>query len=190
MKDLIEEYNPQWKQSFDAIKMVLNNALKEYSTAIDIQHVGSTAIPGMVAKPILDIDIIIKEKSLLSSITTHLQDLGYIKRGDQGIPGRFAFRQSSEYVPFTDPNTKKQSHHLYVCYSDSLALKNHLLIRDALLNDSQLVARYSQLKMGLVNQKNMSREKYTIQKTEFILELLAKSGLDSNELVEIRNANK
>jgi GrpB-like predicted nucleotidyltransferase (UPF0157 family) len=190
MKDLIKEYNPEWKRSFDNIKMVLNDALKEYSTVMDIEHVGSTAIPGMVAKPILDIDIIIKDKSLLSIVTSLLLNFGYINRGEQGIAGRFAFRQSSEYVPFTNPETKKQSHHLYVCYSDSLAVKNHLLIKDALMKDSQLVAKYSQLKMDLVNEKGMTREKYTNRKTDFILELLVKSGLDSNELDEISNANK
>jgi len=190
MKDLIKAYDPEWKQSFDDIKMVLISALKEQSTSIDIEHVGSTAIPGMVAKPILDIDIIIREKALLSIVTAHLQDLGYINRGEQGIPGRFAFRQSSEYVPLTNPKSKWQSHHLYVCFNDSLALKNHLLIRDALLNDNQLVASYSKLKLDLANEKGMTREEYTIRKTTFILELLANLGLDSKELDEIYRANR
>lgn len=189
MKDLIKAYDPEWKQSFDDIKMVLVSALKEQSTNIDIEHVGSTAIPGMVAKPILDIDIIIREKALLSIVTAHLQDLGYINRGEQGIPGRFAFRQSSEYVPLTNPKTKKQSHHLYVCFNDSLALKNHLLIRDALLNDNQLVARYSKLKLDLANEKGINREEYTKRKTEFILTVLSAFGLPGAQLNEIKNSN-
>lgn len=190
MKDLIKAYDPEWKQSFDDIKLVLISALKEKSTVIDIEHVGSTAIPGMVAKPILDIDIIIYDKSLLIVISDILQNLGYVSKGEQGIAGRFAFRQSSEYVPLTNPKTKKHFHHLYVCYSNSLALKNHLLIRDALLNDNQLVARYSKLKLDLANEKGMTREEYTIRKTTFILELLANSGLDSKELDEIYRANR
>jgi GrpB-like predicted nucleotidyltransferase (UPF0157 family) len=82
-----------------------------------------------------------------------------------------------------------QSHHLYVCFADSLALKNHLLFRDSFLQDKALAERYSALKLGLVKEKGMTREEYTKRKTEFIISVLTTLGLGATELNEIANAN-
>jgi GrpB-like predicted nucleotidyltransferase (UPF0157 family) len=79
--------------------------------------------------------------------------------------------------------------HLYVCFSNSLALKNHLLFRNALLHDRKLVERYSALKMDLVKEKGMTREEYTKRKTEFIISVLTSLGLEPNDLNEIIKAN-
>lgn len=81
-------------------------------------------------------------------------------------------------------------HHLYVCVAGSVALNNHLLFRDALLRDPELVARYSQLKLHLVNQPGMTREEYTRRKTDFILSVLASLGLDHDTLEGIRRVNE
>ena len=180
-------YNPEWKREFERLSTVLRARLKDFET--DIQHVGSTSVPGLPAKPILDIDIIIQDKSSLDPISEILGGLGYIGRGDQGVPGRFAFRQSSPLTPFGAGVNKWQEHHLYVCFSDSLALKNHIIFRDSLLKNGELVKEYSKFKMDLVNEKGMTRERYTIQKTAFILNVLMGNGLTENELDEIRMAN-
>jgi GrpB-like predicted nucleotidyltransferase (UPF0157 family) len=187
MTNFIEPYNPNWKAEFDSLKMALLKTLNGFE--IDIQHVGSTAIPNLFAKPILDIDIIIDNKTLLGDITTRLERIGYINKGEQGISGRFAFRQTSERTPQTEDFKKWQEHHLYVCFSDSLALKNHLLFRDALLNSKELAQQYSLLKINLTRENKMTREKYTKQKTDFIISVLTKVGLDKNALNEIINAN-
>jgi len=79
---------------------------------------------------------------------------------------------------------------LYVCYADSLALKNHLFFRDALLNDRQLVEEYAQLKQFLLEETGLTREAYTIRKTNFILAVLAEKGFDEAELAAIRKANE
>lgn len=189
MTEFVEQYKPEWKKAFEDIKQVLEAELNGLSTKIDIQHIGSTAIPKMLAKPILDIDIIIHDKSLLNSISTRLEKIGYKNKGEQGIAGRFAFRQTSDFTPFTSTNNKWQSHHLYVCFSDSLALKNHLLFRDALLNNHELADRYSQLKKNLVEELGMTREEYTRRKTDFILAVLGKEGFEKAELNEIGDAN-
>ncbi len=187
MTTLIEPYNSNWKTEFENLKTVLQKALVGF--ALDIQHVGSTAVPDLCAKPILDIDIIIDNKILLNELSARLEKIGYINRGEQGIVGRFAFRQASELTPYTTEGRKWQAHHLYVCFFDSLALKNHLLFRDALLNDQVLVRAYSQLKKKLTAQEGMTRENYTIQKTDFIISVLKNIGLDENELNEIIKAN-
>jgi GrpB-like predicted nucleotidyltransferase (UPF0157 family) len=82
MKELIEPYNPEWKTGFDNLKLALEQELKGFDCAI--QHVGSTAIPGLCAKPILDIDIIISNKALLDGISRSLENLGYKNKGEQG----------------------------------------------------------------------------------------------------------
>jgi len=187
MIPFIEPYNTNWKTEFAKIKQVLLKVLDSFK--IDIQHVGSTSIPNLFAKPILDIDIIIDDKTLLGDISAGLEKIGYINKGEQGISGRFAFGQTSEFVPQTDAYDKWQRHHLYVCFLDSLALKNHLLFRDILLNNKNLVKEYSQLKINLVKEKGMTRENYTKQKTDFIISVLAKNGLNEKDLNEIRKAN-
>jgi len=188
MINLIEPYNANWKAEFDHLKEVLLKALDRFK--IDIQHVGSTSIPSLFAKPILDIDIIIDDKEILDNISAQLEKLGYINNGEQGISGRFAFTQASEFIPQTSVNNKWQTHHLYVCFSDSLALKNHLAFRDILLSDKDLVKEYSQLKINLTKKKGMTRENYTKQKTDFIIAVLAKNGLTEEDLNEIRRVNR
>ena len=184
----LETYQHQWKVEFEQLRQVISELLKGISATIE--HVGSTAIPGMIAKPILDIDIIPEHKESLAEISKKLERAGYRSKGDQGIPGRFAFRQNNQFTPVTEQEIKWMSHHLYVCYANSLALKNHLLFRDALLNDEQLVQNYHQLKKDLLAEKGMTRETYNKRKTEFILSVLAGRGLTKEELVEIRDANK
>jgi GrpB-like predicted nucleotidyltransferase (UPF0157 family) len=187
MTNFIEPHKAAWKIAFEDLKGVLFKLLG--NCEIDIQHIGSTAIPDLFAKPILDIDLIMHNKALLGVITARLEKIGYTNRGEQGIRGRFAFRQQSEWTPQTKDNRTWQEHHLYVCYPDSLALKNHLLFRDALLGDKKLVEEYNVLKTSLVQEEGMTREKYTKQKTDFIISVLTKLGLDKDELDEIKKAN-
>lgn len=188
IRNFIEPYNPNWKTEFEKLKDFLFIALDGLN--IDIQHVGSTAIPGLFSKPILDIDIIIDDKMLLDDISKKLEKIGYMNKGEQGIEGRFAFRQNFKHVKKKHDYKRWQEHHLYVCYSDSLALKNHLLFRDALLRDKKLVEQYSMLKTSLTKVKGMTREKYSEQKTDFIISVLSTLGLDKKELIEITTANK
>ena len=189
MTNFIEPYNPNWKSEFEKIKQVIESELKELYPLTDIQHVGSTAIPGLFAKPILDIDIIIDHKDLLLPISLNLEKLGYKNKGEQGIEGRFAFRQTSNFVPLSAMENKWQQHHLYVCYKDSLALKNHLLFRDILRNNKAVMEQYAALKQYLFNGLKLSGEEYNIRKTDFIISVLATTGLDETALRDITNAN-
>lgn len=187
ISNLLEPYNENWEIEFDKLKTTLLAELHDLN--VDIQHVGSTAIPNLVAKPILDVDIIIEDKKQIEEITKRLIKIGYLSRGEQGISGRFAFRQTSNKTPQTQVDNIWQEHHLYVCFSDSLALKNHLLFRDSLLKDKNLVEKYAELKNTLIHQKGMTREKYTKLKTEFILSVLF-DKLSESELSQIYEANR
>jgi GrpB-like predicted nucleotidyltransferase (UPF0157 family) len=188
MINFIQPYTPEWKTEFENLKQVLMAALNDFE--VEIQHIGSTSVPELAAKPILDIDIIIKNKTHLGSLSAILEILGYQNKGEQGIVGRFAFRQSSDLTPLSASPKKWQEHHLYVCFSDSLALKNHLSFRNALQQDKKLLDEYAQLKINLVKEPNMTREKYSQRKTDFILAVLALKGLNEKDLNEIKNANQ
>lgn len=186
ISNLLEPYNENWKTEFVQLKITLLAEL--YGLNVDIQHVGSTAVPNLVAKPILDVDIIIEDKNLIVEISKRLVKIGYLSRGEQGISGRFVFKQTSNKTPQTQADKIWQEHHLYVCFLDSLALKNHLLFRDSLLKDTSLVEKYTELKNTLVNQSGMTREQYSKLKTKFILSVLS-DKLSESELRQIHEAN-
>ncbi len=185
---LIELNKKEWIEEFDRLKKYLLELLQGFE--INIEHVGSTAIPDLIAKPILDIDIVLHNKADLKDISTKLQLVGYRNKGEQGITGRFACRQTSPFTPITVNSKKWMEHHLYLCFSDSVALKNHLLFRDALLADLNLVQQYAQLKNSLLSNSTITRENYSRKKTEFIISVLRSAGLKETELKEIENANK
>lgn len=188
VNNFICPWNPAWATSFAELKSRLRDILAGFE--IEIEHVGSTAIPHLPAKPILDIDIILFQERELKEITKALQEVGYLDKGEQGVPGRYAFRQGSEKVPLGHMVHHWQEHHLYVCAADSLALKNHLLFRNALLQNALLAAAYARLKMQLIQKPGMTRQQYAIGKTDFILSVLKNCGLNDAALNEIREANK
>jgi GrpB-like predicted nucleotidyltransferase (UPF0157 family) len=111
------EYNPEWPCHFAQIRDRIWPCVRDI--AVRIEHVGSTAVDGLAAKPVIDLDIVIARRSDLPSVVTRLGGLGYQHRGDLGIPDREAFR-----APENQP-----AHHLYVCSQDSLALRNHVVLR-------------------------------------------------------------
>lgn len=87
----IVDYDPNWAQQFQDLKDVFNDALKNDNIAIE--HVGSTAVPGLASKPILDIDIIVDDENQLDEVTAVLVTLGYDFCGDMGIKDRYAFNR-------------------------------------------------------------------------------------------------
>jgi GrpB-like predicted nucleotidyltransferase (UPF0157 family) len=93
---IIEEYNENWIKQFNQIKNILEENL---SKIIKIEHIGSTAIVGMCAKPIIDIDIIIENTNDFEKIKNELEAVGYSHNGDQGIKGREAFKRNNHCCP-------------------------------------------------------------------------------------------
>jgi GrpB-like predicted nucleotidyltransferase (UPF0157 family) len=185
----IEPYTSAWKNEFEKLQSIFLSEFSGLKSPVDIQHVGSTSIPGMIAKPILDIDIIIRDLTQLRPITEILEKIGYQFKGDQGIPGRYAFRQTSPQTPQTISKTSWQAHHLYVCLADSLALKNHLKFRDLLRNDNNLADQYALLKKNVTSNPQITMEQYWKSKTVFIISVLAQAGFTQKELSDIANAN-
>lgn len=129
-------YDEKWAQSFVEIKAELQAALG--TLALRIEHVGSTSVKGLSAKPIIDIDVVIKDRSQLDAVISALGSIGYRHEGDMGIPGREAFKY--------DGKEHLQKHHLYVCAEDSAELARHISFRDYLRSHPQAVEEYSRIK--------------------------------------------
>ena len=132
---VVEKYNPKWPEQFRELKEFLEKNTTEY---ISIEHVGSTSIPGMNAKPIIDIDVIVEDAAQFLKLKEELSKIGYVHEGDYGIPGREAF--DHEKVPVSI------EHHLYVCVQDNAELKRHLKFRDVLRSNPELVNEYNKIK--------------------------------------------
>ena len=83
-------YDKNWKADFEKIKSEIENAIGKM--IITVEHVGSTSVEGMSAKPCIDIDVVIKDYSVFDNVVSHLADIGYIYEGDLGIKDRHAFK--------------------------------------------------------------------------------------------------
>jgi len=127
---LIQDYKESWKDHFVQIKNVLDVALIDLD--VTIEHVGSTSVPGLAAKPIIDIDIACAKKVNFEAVRESLASIGYTHKGDFGIPNREVFKRDFflEKHYLLDAIT----HHLYVCLYGSEELKRHLQFRDFLIN--------------------------------------------------------
>jgi GrpB-like predicted nucleotidyltransferase (UPF0157 family) len=162
MPDLISiaDYNPFWPEQFQALHMRIAASLGELAATID--HVGSTAVPGLAAKPIIDIDVLLRSADGLPLVIARLARLGYQHQGDLGIAGREAFRAPAGDLP----------HHLYVCMPDSGEYRRHILFRDHLRAHPQDARAYANLKRDLAEKFAADREAYTHAKTEFVEQIV------------------
>jgi GrpB-like predicted nucleotidyltransferase (UPF0157 family) len=164
MKDtpIVVPYDPAWPQQFAALAAVYAQACGNRVRAV--HHVGSTAIPGMCAKPIIDIDLELAPGVSLEEITTVLAALGYEYEGDLGIPGRYAYRRTTPETPFTEPARAWPPHHLYVCPLESPELARHLLFRDRLRNSGALCREYTAIKREALLRAAGKRQVYVAEK--------------------------
>lgn len=135
-KVIVTPYDPQWKEHFELLRRRVGSALGDL--AIAVEHVGSTSVEGLSAKPIIDLDIVIEDNSVLNEAVKRLSEIGYVHEGDLGIEGREAFDYiGKEALP---------KHHLYVCPKGSKELARHIAFRDFLRNNPEAVAEYSRVK--------------------------------------------
>lgn len=183
----IEEYNPMWKDQYEALKNVysvyLGNSIQ------NIEHVGSTAVPNLAAKPILDIDLVIADEGKLQEVIPVLECLGYKYMGDMGIKDRYAFQAISELTPITGFDSIWPGHHLYCCLANSVSLSNHLLLRNALRKDTELAKEYAQLKKKLANTVN-DIDSYVEGKSDFIAKILLQEGVLISDVGDIGFQNR
>ena len=160
-------YDKQWKQDFLQIKAELADALGQL--AIGIEHIGSTSVPGLSAKPIIDLDVVIEDDSRLESVIAALGKIGYRHEGNLGIAGREAFKY--------DGKEHLRRHHLYVCPADSPELKRHLAFRDYLKTHPDAVLEYSRIKEEGAALYSDNIDRYIEHKSPFIEKIYAEIGI-------------
>ncbi len=160
MKDVVVlDYDPEWPQVFEALRSPVWSAVSDI--AISVEHVGSTSVPGLAAKPVIDMDVVVPEVNVAVGIV-RLSALGYRHQGDLGILGREAFE--------SPPDSPR--HHLYLCPARSPALANHLAIRDYMRANTFAVRAYGDLKKRLAREHPNDIDAYVEAKTDFIVEVL------------------
>ncbi|MGB8510694.1 MAG: GrpB family protein [Pyrinomonadaceae bacterium] len=152
-----------WHDLFAEEEGRLRVAIGEYVLAIE--HVGSTVICGLSAKPIIDIAVAVREIADAEKCVIPLERIGYEYRGEQGIPGRHFFGKGG-------PRT----HHLHLVESGSDLWLSHLLFRDYLLQHRETAEKYEELKRELAEKYKGDREAYTEGKASFIEKVLKAAG--------------
>lgn len=166
---LIQEYQNSWPSDFEQLKKCILTPIKELSVALE--HVGSTAIPGLAAKPIIDMDLVYQGE-VFSSVKQHLESLGYYHAGDQGIKDREVFKRTFTVQP--DSILDQISHHLYVCSFQSKEWKRHVFFRNHLRTNPSKAAEYQTLKLSIAIAANQDKKQYALLK-----ETKAKAFFDS-----------
>lgn len=157
-KVIVVDYDEKWSLNFQEIEKELKEALG--GIAIKIEHVGSTSVINLAAKPIIDIDVVIDSISDLNNAIDKLAKIGYIFEGDLGIKDRYAFRYGNK--------SHLQAHHLYVCPKNSQELIRHLSFRNYLRNNPEDVIEYSNIKKEGARLYPNDIDKYIEYKSQWI----------------------
>jgi GrpB-like predicted nucleotidyltransferase (UPF0157 family) len=153
---LIQEYKESWVDDFNEIKNILSEALTNLK--ISIEHVGSTSIPKLAAKSIIDIDIVYDAPVAFEDIKNRLEEIGYFHNGNQGIPHRDVFKRVKTEV--VKGVLDEIVHHLYVCPTHSEEFQKHILFRDYLRANDTARVQYQNLKYAIANEANQDKKKY------------------------------
>ena len=174
----VKEYDPKWPRTFERIRAYVWPAVQH--AAMSLEHVGSTSVPGLRAKPIIDACIVVASSRDIPHVVKALARIGYVHSGNLGVPGRDTFEQ-----PASLPR-----HHLYASPRSSLSLRNHLGLRDYLRGTPDAVREYGALKVALAKRFADDVDSYVAGKTEFILGVLRQIGLTDEELAAIQAINQ
>jgi GrpB-like predicted nucleotidyltransferase (UPF0157 family) len=163
---VVVPYDPVWPGMFQQeavqIAAVFGDEL------LSMHHVGSTAVPGLAAKPIIDIMPLVRDIGKVDSFNEAMIGLGYEPRGEYGIPGRRFFVKRN--------TAGERTHHVHAHQPDNPEVARHLDFRDYLIAHPDVAAQYAQLKQELAEQFRHDRESYTNSKTPFIREVEQKAN--------------
>jgi GrpB-like predicted nucleotidyltransferase (UPF0157 family) len=150
-------HQPKWHELFTQEATLIKQAVGNEP----VEHVGSTAVPGIPAKPIIDIAVQYHSKEQASAWIASLEKIGYQYKGEQGVANRFFFVKGPE---------EKRPFYLHVV--DETEFKRLIGFRDKLRNDTKLAQEYSDIKMELAKGHPNDRKAYTHAKDEFIRKIL------------------
>lgn len=173
----VVDWSPEWAARFDEVAAVLRDALAHVASA-RVEHVGSTSVPGLAAKPVLDVDVIVDRADVRAAIAA-LECVGYEHRGDLGVTGREAFLA---------PGPPRRN--VYVCTAGTANVRNHLAVRHVLRSREDLRDAYADAKRALADDPGMDIDTYIAGKSAVLQRVLEASGEFSEaELAAIRRLN-
>jgi GrpB-like predicted nucleotidyltransferase (UPF0157 family) len=173
----VVDWSPRWAEQFEEVATVLRGALASLPSAT-VEHVGSTSVPGLAAKPVLDIDVVV-DRSEVAAAVAALESVGYVHRGDLGVTGREAFHAPDE-----------PRRHVYVCTAGTTHVRNHLAVRHVLRTQPGLRDAYADVKRALAADPDMDIDTYIAGKSAVLQEVLEESGeFTDEELEAIRRLN-
>ncbi|HEX8887619.1 MAG TPA: GrpB family protein [Pyrinomonadaceae bacterium] len=159
MKVTIVEYHPEWRQMFEDEKKVLQTALAEVPA--EIEHIGSTSVIGLAAKPIIDIMVGLEDFSIADHLVPKIEAFAYeyIKRYEDVMPFRRFFTKEQE---------GRRTHQIHMVGIGTEFWERQLLFRDYLRQNESVAARYAALKKELAKREWVDVNEYADAKTEFI----------------------
>lgn len=161
----VVSYNPNWKKMYkeesEKVKNILNDII------IDIHHIGSTSIPGIKAKPVIDILVEVKNIEVVDRYNNKMKELGYEAMGEHGIPKRRFFRKREN----------KRTHHIHIFQVGNEEIERHINFKEYLVAHPDKAREYSKLKEKLANKYTHDVENYINSKSDFIKEIDRKAKL-------------
>jgi len=162
---VLAPYDPAWPSRFAAARAEILSACG--GLVIEVHHIGSTAIPGASAKPVIDMMPVVRRFEDGAACVAPLQVLGYQSRGEHGIAGRYYFVRGTP-----------RSHQLHLFAADHPEVERHLLFRDYLRAHPDERVAYERLKRGLAAKFGDDRQAYAAAKTPFCdrIDHLARAG--------------
>jgi GrpB-like predicted nucleotidyltransferase (UPF0157 family) len=184
------EYDPEWANAFQRIEKALLATLEPIPIA-SIEHVGSTSIPGLAAKPIIDIDIVVEPKYIPMTCAL-LSTNGYTYNPEPWGIDRMSFRydkhshDAGAARPTEDGDIRRA---VYVNITEGEMLRNHLLVRKVLSECPELVAEYSELKRELAKREWTGIGAYGGAKTAILQKIMARGELEIEEITTVEQLN-
>lgn len=175
---IVVEYDEAWPEIFQRLHSNIWPLVADFASSIE--HVGSTSVPGLAAKPVIDMSVVVGSEAEVRLAIDRLATVGYLHRGNLGIEGREAF-----HSPAGSP-----THHLYVCLEGSLGLQNHLAVRNYLRAHPEMAQAYGELKKKLAREFPSDIETYIEGKTDLLLGVLREAGLHPDRLKTIEAGNR
>jgi GrpB-like predicted nucleotidyltransferase (UPF0157 family)/chloramphenicol 3-O-phosphotransferase len=157
---VVSDYDHEWPLFFEEIAQRVRDAVADLSARVE--HVGSTSVPGLAAKPIIDIDVVVDSAEDLAPAIERLRSLGYVYQGDKGIKGREAFMWPRGARP----------HHLYLVVQGSQPYLDHIEFREYLRDHPEVASEYADLKTSLAEQHGDDRPGYENSKADFVTSVL------------------
>lgn len=156
----LEAYSPEWADAYAAERDRILSAIEDQ--ILGIEHVGSTAIPGLCAKPIIDIAIAVPSLSEAEQLAPAMAGIGYDLAGDGGVPGGRIYGRGPEI----------RTHLVHAVVAESKAWQDYLNFRDSLIADAEILKKYDSLKRALAHKFGDDRASYTYAKGQFIESVL------------------